>query len=42
VCANWYINRYLKLQANYVRAQSSRRNVTVDPDVMEVRGQVQF
>lgn len=40
--ANWYINRYLMLQANYVRAQSSRRNVTVDPDVVEVRGQVQF
>lgn len=40
--ANWYINRYLKLQANYVHAQSSRRNLVVDPNVVEVRAQVQF
>jgi phosphate-selective porin OprO/OprP len=40
--ANWYINRYLKLQANYVHAQSSRRNLVVDPNVVEARAQVQF
>jgi phosphate-selective porin OprO and OprP len=42
VGANWYINRYLKLQANYVHAQSDRLDVRVDPNVFEVRAQVQF
>lgn len=40
--ANWYVNRYLKLQANYVRAQSDRRGLRVDPNVLELRAQVQF
>ncbi|MGN6739456.1 OprO/OprP family phosphate-selective porin [Dyella sp.] len=40
--ANWYINRYLKLQANYVHAQSDRRGRVVDPNVVEVRAQIQF
>lgn len=40
--ANWYINRYLKLQANYVHAQSDRRGLAVDPDVVELRAQIQF
>jgi phosphate-selective porin OprO/OprP len=40
--ANWYINRYLKLQANYVHAQSDRRGLPVDPNVVEVRAQIQF
>ncbi|KRE88531.1 porin [Frateuria sp. Soil773] len=40
--ANWYLNRYLKLQANYVRAHSERRGLRVDPDVVELRAQVQF
>jgi phosphate-selective porin OprO/OprP len=40
--ANWYINRYLKLQANYVHAQSDRRSLQIDPDVVEVRAQIQF
>ena len=40
--ANWYINRYLKLQANYVRARSERPDVRVDPNVFELRAQVQF
>jgi phosphate-selective porin OprO/OprP len=40
--ANWYINRYLKLQANYVHASSDRRGVSVDPDVVEIRAQIQF
>ena len=38
--ANWYINRYLKLQGNYVRAHSDRRGVVVDPDIVEVRAQI--
>jgi phosphate-selective porin OprO/OprP len=40
--ANWYINRFLKLQANYVHASSNRRGLVVDPDVVEVRAQLQF
>ena len=40
--ANWYINRHLKLQANYVHVQSSRRNLAVDPNVLEARAQIQF
>jgi phosphate-selective porin OprO and OprP len=40
--ANWYINRYLKLQANDVHAQSDRRGLAVDPNVVEVRAQIQF
>lgn len=40
--ANWYINRYLKLQANYVHASSDRRGLAVDPNVVEVRAQIQF
>ncbi len=40
--ANWYINRYLKLQANYVHAQSDRRGLGMDPNVVEVRAQIQF
>lgn len=40
--ANWYINRYLKLQADYVHAQSDRRGLVVDPNVVEVRAQIQF
>lgn len=40
VGANWYINRLLKLQANYVRARSDRRGLVVDPDVVEARVQI--
>lgn len=40
--ANWYISRYLKLQANYVRAKSDRHSLKVDPNVIEVRAQIQF
>jgi phosphate-selective porin OprO/OprP len=40
--ANWYINRYLKLQTNYVHAQSDRRGLQIDPNVVEVRAQIQF
>jgi phosphate-selective porin OprO/OprP len=40
--ANWYINRYLKLQGNYVHAHSDRRGLVVDPNVVEVRAQIAF
>lgn len=40
--ANWYINRYLKLQGNYVHAHSARRGLVVDPNVVEVRAQIAF
>lgn len=40
--ANWYINRYLKLQANYVHVESNRRDVTMNPNVVELRAQIQF
>lgn len=40
--ANWYLNNYLKLQANYVHVQSDRRGLRVDPTVFELRAQVQF
>jgi len=40
--ANWYITRYLKLQGNYVRATSDRRDLRIDPHIVEVRAQVMF
>ena len=40
--ANWYITKYLKLQGNYVRAFSDRRDLRIDPHVLEVRAQVMF
>ncbi|MBB3226537.1 phosphate-selective porin OprO/OprP [Luteibacter sp. Sphag1AF] len=39
---NWYINRYLKLQGNYVHANSDRRGVRIDPNVVQVRAQIMF
>jgi phosphate-selective porin OprO/OprP len=40
--ANWYINRHLKLQANYVHATSERRGLAIDPNLVEVRAQIVF
>ncbi|MDQ0009177.1 phosphate-selective porin OprO/OprP [Luteibacter jiangsuensis] len=40
--ANWYLTKYLKLQGNYVRAISDRRDVRVDPRIVELRAQVMF
>jgi len=40
--ANWYVGRYLKFQANYIRAFSDRRGLVVNPDVFELRAQVAF
>ncbi len=40
--ANWYLTKYLKFQGNYVRAISDRRDVRVDPRIVELRAQVMF
>lgn len=40
--SNWYISKYLKLQANYVRVDSDRRGASLDPHLFEVRGQIAF
>jgi phosphate-selective porin OprO and OprP len=40
--ANWYLTKYLKLQANYVRAFSDRRDLRIDPHIFEVRAQLMF
>ncbi len=39
---NWYLGRHLKLQANYVRAFSNRKDIVVDPRVAELRAQISF
>lgn len=38
--ANWYVTKYLKFQANYVRAFSDRHDVRIDPHIFEVRAQI--
>ncbi|NII55523.1 porin [Luteibacter sp. SG786] len=40
--ANWYLTKYLKLQANYVRATSDRRDLRIDPHIFQMRAQVMF
>ncbi len=40
--ANWYLTPYVKLQANYVRANATRNGLTTRPDAVEVRAQVHF
>jgi phosphate-selective porin OprO/OprP len=37
---NWYFGRHLKIQANYVRAFSDRKQLVVDPRVVELRAQI--
>jgi phosphate-selective porin OprO/OprP len=39
---NWYLTSHFKLQANYVRADASRRGVHTTPEAVEFRAQVQF
>jgi phosphate-selective porin OprO/OprP len=38
--ANWYLTKYLKLQGNYVRAFSDRKDLRIDPHIFEVRMQI--
>jgi phosphate-selective porin OprO/OprP len=47
--ANWYLGQHFKLQANYVRASSTRHygapidgDADVDPSVFEMRAQIMF
>src|SRR6185312_16292760 len=39
---NWYLGQHLKLQANYIRAFSDRKNLPVDPYIVELRAQIAF
>lgn len=40
--ANWYLTSHFKFQANYVKADASRRGVHTTPDIWELRAQVMF
>ena len=40
--ANWYLGKHLKLQANYIRAFSDRKQLAVDPHIVELRAQIVF
>lgn len=39
---NWYLGQHLKLQANYIRAFSDRKQLVVDPRIVELRAQIQL
>ena len=39
---NWYLGQHLKLQANYIRAFSDRKQLVVDPHIVELRAQIAF
>ncbi|MGO1071446.1 OprO/OprP family phosphate-selective porin [Lysobacter sp. CA199] len=39
---NWYLTTHFKLQANYVRVDADKGLLSADPDLVEVRAQVQF
>lgn len=39
---NWYLTRYFKFQANYTRVRADRGPLSADPEVAQVRAQVQF
>ena len=40
--ANWYLTSHFKFQANYVKADASRRGIHTTPDIWELRAQVMF
>ena len=40
--ANWYLGQHLKLQANYIRAFGDRKQLAVDPRIVELRAQIAF
>ncbi|MET4726767.1 phosphate-selective porin OprO/OprP [Lysobacter enzymogenes] len=40
--ANWYLTSHFKFQANYVHVKADKGLLAADPDVVEVRAQVQF
>jgi phosphate-selective porin OprO/OprP len=39
---NWYLTTHFKFQANYVRVKADKGLLSADPDVVEVRAQMQF
>lgn len=39
---NWYLSGHLKLQANYIRAFSSRSQLNLDPEIFALRAQLSF
>lgn len=39
---NWYLTTHFKFQANYVHVEADKGVLSADPDVMEVRAQLQF
>lgn len=42
VGANWYLTRFFKFQANYIRVDSDRNGVELSPEVFELRAQLSF
>jgi phosphate-selective porin OprO/OprP len=40
--ANWYIDRYLKLQANWVHGSEDRGDARLSPNIVELRLQLMF
>ena len=40
--ANWYLTSHFKFQANYVKADASRRGVRTRPEIVELRAQMHF
>ena len=40
--ANWYLTRNFKLQANYVKVQSERQGVHTNPNIVEMRFQMDY
>ena len=40
--ANWYLTKYFKFQANYIRAWSDKGNLSIDPKIFELRAQIYF
>jgi len=37
---NWYLNRYLKIQTNFIHADSERQGKSIDLNIFETRLQV--
>lgn len=40
--ANWYLTRHVRLSANYVHVDGERRDVAVEPDILEARVMLTF
>lgn len=39
---NWYLTQHFKFQANYIRAYSDKGNLSLDPQIFELRAQMYF